>query len=81
MSQHYLYDPPKKSPENAAPHVPNVEALYRDHRGKPVFLNGVPLTIKQVQNLGSDFGKRLRELSRGEHDTPLGRKLKETRNP
>ena len=80
-SKHYLYDPVKKSPENKAPHVPNPEAYYRDHRGRYVLLNGIPLTNKQVQDLGSDFGKRLRELRRGEHDTPLGRKLKETRNP
>jgi hypothetical protein len=72
----YLYDPPKKSSENKAPHVPNKEALYRDNRGRPVFLNGVPLTRKQVQDLGSNFGKRLGELSRGEHNTELGRKLK-----
>jgi hypothetical protein len=80
-SKLYLFDPPKKSPENKAPHVPNQEAYYRDHRGRYVLLNGIPLTNKQVQDLGSDFGKRLRELRLGLNDTPLGRKLKETRNP
>lgn len=76
MKKHYLYDPPKKSTENKAPRTVNREAYYLDHRGLPVRLNGIPLTIKQVQNLGSDFQKRLMELARGEHDTTLGRKLR-----
>ena len=70
-----MYDPPKKSRENKAPRGTPNETYYRDHRGLYVLVDGVPLTIKQVRDLGSDFGKRLRELRQGQFETDLSQKI------